>query len=364
MQLDEARMVKNKRKELFDSYANKFESIDKSVTETYNEQEQVLNGALITTKSEIEPPRTMLKVGGVSVIEGGDCYLIKGKPKSGKTTACKAFVTAALTGQCCCIEAAEAKLKVAFIDTEQKRQDTQGILANVLSQADKVDNDYVDDHFKLFSLRKRSYKELVRDLLRIVIEYEPDIIFIDGIADLVRSFNDEEASHNIYKMIMTLSEDRNMAIICLIHENKSFIDTNAKGHTGQEGVQRSAIVMETLNQGDVIKVTCSEARHKAMPDFYLTYDEQGMLVDGQRSYNEYLAQKKQQDAEKVTKERVETARSIIEAAESPINRAELSQKMADALGLDRSTMSAFITKQLGKTLFIVDGKIYTTANPK
>lgn len=361
-QPNEEQQAQNKRKELFDFYANRFDAVDKDVAETYSEQWKVLGEALITTKSNIAKARVMLAVGDVSVIEGGDNYLIKGNPKSGKTTACKAFVAAALVGHCCCIKAVESDLKVAYIDSEQKRQDAYGILRNVVCQSKDVDNDYIDAHFKLFSLRKRSYRELVRDLLRIVIDFAPDIIIIDGIADLVRSFNDEEAAHNIYKMLQTLAEDRNMAFIGLIHENKAYDDHNAKGHLGQEGTQRSAIVMETKSQGDVIKVTCSEARHKTMPDFYLTYDENGILVDGQMSYNEYMAQKKQQAAKQVEDERVELAHSIIETADSPMTRAELSQRMADALGLDRSTLSSFITKQLGKTLFIVDGKISATAS--
>ena len=101
-----------------------------------------------------------------------------------------------------------------------------------------------------------------------------------------------------------------------------------------------------------------------MPDWYLMYDDEGMLVDAQEPYRIIQSQKKSNDASKVEAERVSLAQSIIKEAETPITRAELSKRMADKTGLDRSTMSSFITSQIGKNLFIIGNKIFDTPEPE
>lgn len=262
----------------YEIYVNKFINSAKDATEeSYDEQTEVLNSSRITTKTELKPVQTLLSIGGVSVIERGDIYGIKGKPKSGKTSANKALIGAALLGECCGVKAEKPDLKVAYLDTEQKPQDTQGILNYVRKMAGDNVDDYIDNYFQLFALRKRDYSTLTKDLLRIIIDYRPDIIIADGIADFVRSFNDEEASKAIILLELRIVDEFDCAIINLIHENKAYDDHNAKGHTGQLLTQKAAIMMEAKKEGEIIKVTCSESRHKSMPDWFLMYDENDML---------------------------------------------------------------------------------------
>ena len=53
----------------------------------------------------LPPAKTILAVDGVSTIEAGDIYLIKGKPKSGKSSIIKAFICAIVLGYWGCVKA-------------------------------------------------------------------------------------------------------------------------------------------------------------------------------------------------------------------------------------------------------------------
>lgn len=341
----------------YDAYAAKY-GIEKenSSNETFEEQTAVLKEARITTKSHLKAPSIFLSIGGISFIESGDIFVIKGKPKTGKTTVCKVMSTAALKGECCGIKAEKENLIVAYIDTEQKALDTQGILKYVQQIGGEGFNEYIDRNFFIFSLRKRDYTTLISDLLRIVIAFRPDIIIVDGIADFVRSFNDEEASRMAILQQLRIVEDFNCAIINLIHENKATEDHNPKGHLGQLLSQKDSIMMETKKDGGVIKVSCTASRHAPIPNLYLTYDEQGMIRDASATYNAAMHEKKQSLKNKYKK----IAQDIISEAGGQIKRAELSKKMEAKTGKSRPYMSDLITQMLGKDLFLVNDMVQNT----
>lgn len=342
----------------FEIYVNKFINSAKDATEeSYDEQTVVLNSSRITTKTELKPVQTLLSIGGVSVIERGDIYGIKGKPKSGKTSANKALIGAALLSECCGVKAEKSDLKVAYLDTEQKPQDTQGILNYVRKMAGDNADDYIDNHFQLFTLRKRDYSTLTKDLLRIIIDYRPDIIIADGIADFVRSFNDEEASKAIILLELRIVDEFDCAIINLIHENKAYDDHNAKGHTGQLLTQKAAIMMEAKKEGEIIKVTCSESRHKSMPDWYLMYDEEDMLCDATEPYKAH----KKAKSEKSNAQYLKVIQDILKETGEPFNRTDLSKKMAEKTGKSPQWMASVITSLAGKGIYMVDNMVQTTA---
>ena len=335
-------------------YLNKFKLDGKEAgEESYEDQTEALEESRITTKTILDPPRTLLSKDEVSLIERGDIYVIKGDPKTGKTSAVKALTGASLFGQCCGIEAKEKRLKVAYMDTEQKPEDTQGILNYLKQNAGEVSDDYIDTNFALYALRMRDHTTLGKDLLRIVNDEHPDIIIIDGIADFVNSFNDEIASKAIVLLLLRIVHEFKCAIICLIHENKARDDHNAKGHTGQLLAQKCAIEMRTKIENGIIQVVCTKARHKYVPDWYLTYDKNDMLCDATEPF------KAMKVAETKDKEYLNVAQSIINEV-GPINRTELSKKMSEKTGRSLNWMATQITKLNGKGLYLVGDTVQIT----
>ena len=315
----------------------------------------------------LPPAKTILAVDGVSTIEAGDIYLIKGKPKSGKSSIIKAFICAIVLGYWGCVKATIEGMKILYIDTEQKPQDCQAVLT-YLKDVTGVSDEYIDEHIMLYSVRKRERNLLADDLALLVSHWKPQFIILDGSADFVNSFNDEVECSELVHRFLCIVEENDCALVSLIHENKAADDFNAKGHLGSLLVQKSALVIEARKAGDLIKVCCSEARHKSMPDWYLTYDENGMLQDGSALFAERNANRSQnlrdsnrEKSGNLVKERVELAHTIIHSANGRISRADLTARMAAQLERDRSTISGFISSQIGKTLFLVNDMIQETS---
>ena len=335
-------------------YLNRFKLDGKdSGEETYEDQTEALEESRITTKTKLDPPKTLLSYGEVSYIERGDIYVIKGDPKTGKTSAVKAMVCASLFSHCCGLETKETGLKVAYMDTEQKPEDTQGILNFLRQNAGDFSDEYIDDHFFMYALRMRDHTTLGKDLLRIVIDKRPDIIIADGIADFVNSFNDEIASKAIVLLLLRIVHEFKCAIICLIHENKARDDHNAKGHTGQLLAQKCAIEMQTKINNGIIQVVCTKARHKYVPDLYLTYDKNDILCDATEPFKAMKAEEAKEA------EYLKVALSIINEL-GPINRAELSKKMSEKTGKSQNWMATQITKLNGKGLYLVGDIVQIT----
>ena len=316
----------------------------------------------------LPPAKTILSVDDVSVIEVGDMYLIKGKPKSGKSSVIKAFICAIVLGQWGRVKAFIKNLKVLYIDTEQKPQDCQSILLYV-KQVTSCTDEYLDEHIMLFSVRKRERNLLTDDLAFLVKNWKPNLIILDGAADFVNSFNDEVECAIFVHRLLCIVEENDCALIGLIHENKSQDDQNAKGHLGSLFQQKSALIIEAVSIGVLIKVTSSAARHKSMPDWYLTYDEEGMLQDGSELFSNQLSARtqnmretKKAKSEKLIKERVEMAHAIIREGGGRICRKDLNSKLEKRTGLGRTTIASFISEQLGKSLFLIDGMIQETAD--
>lgn len=310
--------------------------------------------------------KTLLSVDDTSTIEAGDIYLVKGKPKSGKSSIIKAFICAIVLGQWGRVKAFIKSLKVLYIDTEQKPQDCQSILLYVKQMTGCTD-EYLDEHIMLFSVRKRERNLLTDDLAFLVKNWKPNLIILDGAADFVGSFNDEVECTTFVHRLLCIVEENECALIGLIHENKASDDFNAKGHLGSLFQQKSALIIEAKKVGELIKATSSAARHQSMPDWYLCYDENGMLQDGADAFSELMDSrtKSLRDAnraksEKLTRERVEIACSIIRENNGHVTRKELTSMLVERIGVSRSHISNFISSQLGKTLFLVNDMIQET----
>ena len=54
-----------------------------------------------------------------------------------------------------------------------------------------------------------------------ILKHQPDVVFIDGLRDLLASINDEESITNILNDFGSLAEERNINIWMALHQNPS-----------------------------------------------------------------------------------------------------------------------------------------------
>lgn len=330
---------------------------------------QELAALRIMSTTEVRPEESTLTVDGVGIFARDDIHAIKGKQKCGKTSALKVCIAAWMNGQQFRVVSPLEAPRVLFLDTEQKQADVKLIVTDVLDMTG-LDAEYVDSHLAVYALRRRNFELLLDDMRLLILDFQPDVVIIDGIVEFVASFNDESMAKQLIHELLIISEDRHCAIVNVLHTNKADDDHNMRGHLGTMLAQKAGTVLECKKLGGVITVACSEARHQEMPDWSIRFSDDGHLQDADEQRLQQLEQRRQElalrrqeAAQKKVQERLDYALLCIRDNGGSMSRKQLTEILVKKFEIDRSTASKFIASQIeAKTLYEADKNI--TASPE
>ena len=317
-----------------------------------NERREALARLLVQSGTEVQPEEFALTVDGVGVFARNDIHAIKGKQKCGKTTVLKVCIAAWLNGRQFRVTSGFDKPRILYLDTEQKASDVKLIITDVMDMTG-LSADFVDEHLKVYALRKRDYSMLLDDMKLLISDVKPDVVIVDGIVEFVASFNDEALAKALIHDLLRLSEENRLAMLCVLHTNKADEDHNMRGHLGTMLSQKAGTVIECQKRDTVITVRCSDARHAEMPDWSIMFNEDGHIVDADEQRRQFLEQRKveqqqkrREEAERKQKERLDMCLEIIRRNGGQVARGVLAESLAQAASIDRTTASKFITAQV------------------
>ena len=254
-------------------------------------------------------------------------------------------------------------------DTEQSRQDTKQILSDV-EDLTGLEPDYLDNHLSLHSLRRYSPDQLRHLLIQALGDNHPDVVIIDGLVEMVLSFNDEEESKKLIQSLLVLAEKYHSAIIVVLHTNKNEDDHHMRGHLGTMLAQKAASVLECSNNNGVITVKCTEVRHKEIPTWSIRYDEEGHLQDADilqaeqtKKVKATKEKRRHEEAEQKRKHRMEACIRILDEEGGSMLRKNLVNSLMIVLGEGHSVIQAFIKTQIeAGNLYMVNGNIQSEQN--
>ena len=158
-----------------------------------------------------------------------------GKAKSKKTFNVSAIVAAALKNGTVLryvAELPEDKRKILYVDTEQSPYHCLKVMKRILRMAGLPD-DRDNENLEFLALRKYTPEQRIR-IVEQAIYNTPDIalVIIDGIRDMVYDINSPGESTRIISKLMQWTDDRQIHIHTILHQNKG--DENARGHIGTE----------------------------------------------------------------------------------------------------------------------------------
>ena len=169
------------------------------------------------------PPRYTLSREGVPFANIGELHIISGKPGNGKTGLMTILMAAILSGKYGKTEYALAaerpKPIVLYIDTEQGKDDTIALKNRVCTMS-KLD--YTQDQPQLKILRLRDTEDASlrwRKILRAVFEVKPTDIFLDGMLDIVKDYNDQVECQPVMRKCMMLANHYDCSMWMVLHEN-------------------------------------------------------------------------------------------------------------------------------------------------
>lgn len=172
----------------------------------------------------------------------GDFSLIIGKAKSRKSFFINIAISTAISNNLI-LERFKSNLpinqnQVLYFDTEQSKYYVQSALKRICKQVN-IDN---PKNLHVYGLRSETPQERL-ELVEFAINENPNIGFvvIDGIKDLVTSINDEAEATMIASKLLKWTQQRNIHIVTVLHQNKG--DNNARGHIGTELINKAETVL-------------------------------------------------------------------------------------------------------------------------
>ena len=217
-------------------------------------------------------PRYTLRRGDRDFANVGELHIISGKPGNGKTALMTMLMAAILSGRYGKLEyilSERPKPVVLYIDTEQGKDDTIALKNRVCSMA-SLDYTQQIDNFKILRLRDTLEEaDRWRKILKAIYIIRPTDIFLDGILDLVKDYNDQVECSPIIRKCMMLANEYDTSMWMVLHENP--LVSKLVGTLGSIAQRKVAEIFS------VIKTKQCDLKPQDvqtnMPDIYFTVDQ-------------------------------------------------------------------------------------------
>ena len=197
-------------------------------------QEKLPSAEILNVADEMEPP-SLYTVNGVEVLHPQTVNIVTAQRKSGKSSFGGLLMAASaspehqvLNGSVRCTD---GPVSILYIDTEMPLRD----LRRLLRRAMKTAGHHYDDQWNEHNIRCLSLKDFDETERKLLIElaiqqYRPQLVVIDGIADLIQSINSEQESRQLMAMLDYFACQYNCCVVGMLHLN--FGSAKIGGWTG------------------------------------------------------------------------------------------------------------------------------------
>ena len=317
---------------------------------------------VVHADAEFPPEENLLEINHVGCFALKDLVAIKAKQKAGKSTLIGILIAAMICGQWNKVKRVfDRQIKILYIDSEMKERDTNKLNHKVLRMAKFPIQKVEGLHF--VNLRKLTTQECRNIVPRFIEVLRPDIVFIDGIVDLVSDFNGVEESQSVVREHLMLAEKFNCCICEVLHVNKARDDNNMRGHLGTILSQKASNVFEcqkdkTMN---IVTVSCDDYRNAPVPSWSFSFDEHGdpicaddvvaqMEADKEAEKGLQLAEKKKQENER-------RMVAVLKAFDSQNDwvRKDLETFIGKELNLKKSATSSYVRSLIDSGILSPEG---------
>lgn len=218
---------------------------------------ELFKQSIIDPTIHIEKPPDCLLINNSVIGTLGNFSMVIGKAKSRKTFLITAALAAAIqelsilnfTGT---LPANQSN--VIYFDTEQSKYHAHKTVKRVCELAGIP----MPTNLMASGLRKYTPADRLA-IIEAAIYNTPELGFvvIDGVRDLVSSINDEEQATILSSCLLRWTEELNIHIIVLLHQNKT--DQNARGHLGTELQNKAETVLSVTKDTKNKEISIVEA---------------------------------------------------------------------------------------------------------
>lgn len=214
--------------------------------------DEILKSREFTISGPPPAENTVFRIDFESIGSLGDYVMITGRPKAGKTKFLSGAMAAAISGTevfGMSIRLPEGKKQVAHFDTEQGKRSHYNCLDLMIKL---LNIPSLPDHFKSYHLRQDNGG----DIIKVVDHYlkthpQTGCIFIDGLLDLISSFNDETTSKGVVNWLKKITELYNVLLVAVIH--RSLTVNKSIGHLGSSADRAAQSVLTVEKNTDTFQ---------------------------------------------------------------------------------------------------------------
>ena len=236
----------------------------------------------ITSESEIQPKEYTMEFLGRPCFPRKDLSVFAGVAKTGKTFVTSMLMAAATTSEdepsvLALKRIRKEPLKVMWYDTEQSLETTKEIMVKRIAKM--VGGTFPDTQFFVFNVRAMTAEERNKMLGVAIESYRPDIVIVDGIADLLADINDGPKAIELISELLRLADKNNCNITVNIHLNRSGEKSNLRGWLGSMLLQKAFEVFNCAKvfKTDVLSVELFMSRKvNESVTFYYKINNQGL----------------------------------------------------------------------------------------
>ena len=241
--------------------------------------------------------------------------------------------------------------RVLYVDTEMEKLSSAKVLRRVhwLCGQD-TSQPFPGDRFSVLWLKNMPSDDGLAvhrkryDMIRLALDaIQPDVVFVDGLRDLLSSINDEESITKILNDFGSLAEERNLNIWMALHQNPSRKnDDDEAKMRGWAGTEFGNKVSDTLvsiksktANGVTFTVKQQDARDKDMDDwkFEITEDAGALGVPRIITNGPNLSSKSKEQPEyddpKMIREWIEKAKDLYQW---PMDRKTIKETVFKEIG--------------------------------
>lgn len=228
---------------------------------------------IIDLAEQVPDPQPIVRIWGNLIASRGNISVVVGLAKSRKTFLTCAVASGFLSDSEFLGFDTPATGKVVYIDTEQSKAHVHKIARRILRSIG-LPTDRNHASLVVAALRELTpdqRKEATAEILR---RYKPDLLIIDGVADLCNDPNDLHESEALTCELMRWSSEYDNHILCVLHSNPG--GEKARGHLGSSLLRKSETVMLVKADGATSIVSPQYCRNEPFSEFAFQINAAGL----------------------------------------------------------------------------------------
>lgn len=185
---------------------------------------KVIDNLIIKNVTDEQEPPALFSINGVEVLPLQSFALVTAEKKGGKSNMAGILMAAGISKDKQVLGGAvkriqEEPLSIVVVDTEQPKKDARRTYRRVMRAAGYEGQEWNEKGITPISIRTLEQKQRQRAVAVALRKYNPNMIILDGIADLMDSINDEQTSTSIIEWLATIAEEHNCLVVGMLHLN-------------------------------------------------------------------------------------------------------------------------------------------------